>query len=162
MILIFKWLIVVFVVFLIQQLFTIKGINFNLSFLLVYLFAIHYCSHKTEQKKIVPSELLSILFFVTVGLVEDLFQGIIGAAIISKTITGILLIILVKQSLFHWTEPFKALVIFIFTIIDEAIYTSIMVYFFNFNIKYGLIFKVFLIQGLINIPFGLILSRRKL
>jgi len=96
-----------------------------------------------------------------VGLIEDLFQGVIGPGIISKTITGALLIIVVKQLFFHWTELFKALIIFIFTITDELIYSLIIIYFFNFDMEYISFFKVLLIKGLFNIPFGLILSWKK-
>ncbi|WP_353683418.1 hypothetical protein V4D30_05955 [Thermodesulfovibrio sp. 3907-1M] len=155
-----KWGIFIFFTFFIEQIFTIDSISFDFSFLLIYLFVIHYFFPEIEQKKIAPSETLPVLFFVTVGVVEDFFQGIIGPAIISKTITGVMLIILVRQLFFHWTEFFKALVIFIFTIMDEIIYSLIMVYFFNFSLSTQL-FKIFFIRGLINIPFGLILSWRK-
>ncbi|GAB5045636.1 hypothetical protein [Thermodesulfovibrio sp. TK110] len=155
-----KWGIFVFFTFFIEQTFTIDSISFNFSFLLIYLFVIHYFFPEIEQKKIAPSEILPVLFFVTVGVIEDMFQGIIGPAIISKTITGVILIILVRQLFFHWTEIFKALVIFIFTIMDEIIYSLIVVYFFNFNLNPQL-FKIFFIRGLINIPLGLILSWRK-
>ncbi len=155
-----KWGIFIFFTFFIEQTFTIDSISFNFSFLLIYLFVIHYFFPEIEQKKIAPSEILPVLFFVTVGVIEDMFQGIIGPAIISKTITGVILIILVRQLFFHWTEIFKALVIFIFTIMDEIIYSLIVVYFFNFNLNPQL-FKIFFIRGLINIPLGLILSWRK-
>jgi hypothetical protein len=155
-----KWFIFIFFTFFVEQVFTIGNINFNFSFLLIYLFVIHYFFPKVEQKKIAPSETLPVLFFVTVGAVEDLFQGIVGPAIISKTITGVLLIILVRQLFFHWTETFKALVIFIFTLIDEVIYSSIMIYFFNFSVNLQL-FKALFIKGLINVPIGLLLSWRK-
>jgi len=155
-----KWCILIFFTFFIEQIFTIESINFNFSFLLIYFFVINYFFPEVEQKKIAPSEILPVLFFLVVGLIEDLLQGIIGPAVISKTITGVLLIILVKQLFFHWTSEFKALVIFVFTIIDEVIYSSIMIYFFNFAVTMQL-FKTFFIQGLINIPIGLILSWRK-
>lgn len=156
-----KWSIFIFFTFFIEQIFTIDSINFNFSFLLIYLFVINYFFPKTEQKKIAPSEFLPVLFFITIGLIEDLLQGIIGPAIISKTITGFLLIILVRQLFFHWTETFKALVICIFTIIDELIYSMIMIYFFNFSVEYLQLTKNLFIKGLINVPIGLILSWRK-
>ncbi|MCS7214674.1 MAG: hypothetical protein RMI30_02840 [Thermodesulfovibrio sp.] len=147
--------------FLIEKTFTIEGLNFNFSFLLIYLFVIHYFFPKVEQKKIEPSELLPILFFIIVGLLEDLFQGILGPAVISKSITGYLLILLIKQLFFHWTELFKAIIICIFTIIDEIIYSLIMIYFFNISLDYFSLLKLSFIKGLSNIPFGLILSWRK-
>lgn len=158
---ILKWSIYIFLTFFIEQIFIIDGINFNFSFLLIYLFVIHYFFPDIEQKKIAPSEFLPILFFITIGLIEDLFQGIIGPAIISKTLTGYLLILLIKQLFFHWTELFKAIVICIFTVMDELIYSFIMIYFFNINIEYFMLLKVSFIKGLLNIPFGLILSWRK-
>ncbi|WP_028844951.1 hypothetical protein [Thermodesulfovibrio thiophilus] len=156
-----KLAIFIFVIFFVEQVFTLNNINFNFSFLLIYLFVIHYFFPEIEQKKIAPSETLPVFFFVLVGLIEDLFQGVIGPGIISKTITGSLLIIVVKQLFFHWTELFKALIIFIFTITDELIYSLIIIYFFNFDMEYISFFKVLLIKGLFNIPFGLILSWKK-
>uniref|UniRef100_A0A7C4EKQ7 Rod shape-determining protein MreD n=1 Tax=Thermodesulfovibrio aggregans TaxID=86166 RepID=A0A7C4EKQ7_9BACT len=161
MILIFKWVIFTFLIFFAEHILTFKGLNFNFSFLLIYIFVIKYFFPKTEQKKIAPSEALPVLFSSGIGLIEDLFQGIIGPAIISKTITGSLLIILVKQLFFHWTEIFKAFIILIFTVIDETIYSLIMVYFFNFNTEYIMLLKNFFIKGLINIPLALILTWRK-
>ncbi|GAQ94319.1 hypothetical protein TAGGR_1498 [Thermodesulfovibrio aggregans] len=155
-----KWSVLIFSAFFIEQIFTIGNISFNFSFLLIYLFVIDYFFPEVEQKKIAPSEVLPVLFFVMIGLIEDFFQGIIGPAVISKTITGVLLIVLVRQLFFHWTEIFKALVIFVFTIIDEIISSLIMIYFFDFSFNTQL-FKAVFLRGLINIPIGLILSRRK-
>lgn len=161
MISIFKWIIFIFFVFFAQHLLTINGLNFNFSFLLIYIFVIKYFFPKTEQKKIAPSEIVPVVFSASIGTIEDLIQGIIGPAIISKTITGSFLMILVKQLFFHWTEIFKACVILVFTIIDETIYSLIMVYFFNFNTPYSMLLKDFFIKGLTNIPLGLILTWRK-
>jgi len=70
-----------------------------------------------------------------VGLIEDLFQGVIGPGIISKTITGALLIIVVKQ-LFSLDRTFQGSYYFYFTITDELIYSLIIIYFFNFDMEY--------------------------
>ncbi|MEN2994205.1 MAG: hypothetical protein ABDH19_02510 [Thermodesulfovibrio sp.] len=156
-----KWVILTSFTFLLEQLITIDGITLNFSFLLIFLFVIHYFFPDIEQKKIAPSELLPILFFLMIGLVEDLFQGIIGPSIISKTITGYLLILLIKQLFFHWTELFKAVIICLFTMIDELIYSFIMIYFFNISVGYIMLLKTSLIKALVNIPFGLILSWKK-
>lgn len=158
---ILKWSVFIFLTFFIEQIFTIDGINFNFSFLLIYFFVIHNFFPDRKQKKIAPSEFLPILFFVIIGLIEDLFQGILGPAIISKTLTGYLLILLIKQIFFYWTELFKAIVICVFTVLDELIYSFIVIYFFNINVKYFMLLKVSFIKGLINIPLGLILSWKK-
>ncbi|WP_297210046.1 MULTISPECIES: hypothetical protein [Thermodesulfovibrio] len=157
----FKWAILTFSAFFLEQILTIDGLTFNFSFLLVFLFIIDYFFPKTEQKKVYPSEILPLCYFIVVGLIEDLFQGVIGPAIISKSFTGILLMILVRQLFFNWTEIFKAAVILTFTVIDEAFYSFIVVYFFNYNISYLPLIKGFIVKGLINIPAGLILSWRK-
>ncbi len=156
-----KWILLVFFVFLTEELVAIDGISLNLSFLLIYLFVINHFFYKSERKKIAPSEFLPVIFFATIGLLEDLFQGIIGPAIISKTLTGVILMILVKQLFFHWTEFFKALVICFFTILDEAIYSFIVIYFFNYYVDPFFLVKSFIIKGLVNIPLGLISSWRK-
>lgn len=161
MISIFKWVIFIFFVFFAEHLLIINGLNFNFSFLLIYIFVIKYFFPKREEKKIAPSEAVPVIFSASVGLIEDLIQGIIGPAIISKTITGSLLMIMVKQLFFHWTEIFKACVILVFTILDEMIYSLIMAYFLNFNTPYPMLLKNFFIKGLINIPWGLILTWRK-
>lgn len=161
MISIFKWAILIFLVFFAEHLLTINGLNFNFSFLLIYIFIIKFFFPQTEQKKIAPSEIVPVIFSAVIGLIEDLIQGVIGPAIISKTITGSLLMVLVKQLFFHWTEIFKACVILVFTILDETIYSLIIVYFFNFNTQYTMLLKDFFIKGLINIPPGLILTWRK-
>ncbi|GAB6182910.1 hypothetical protein [Thermodesulfovibrio hydrogeniphilus] len=156
-----KWVILIFLAFFAEQYFLIDGITLNFSFLLIYLFAIEHTFTETEQKKIASSELLPLLFFAMTGLIEDLFQGIIGPAIISKSISGMFLIVLTRQLFFHWTEIFKTLVIFSFTILDETIYSFIVIYFFSIEISSSLLLKKILISGLINIPFGLILSWKK-
>ncbi len=156
-----KWAILIFLAFFIEQYFLIDGITLNFSFLLIYLFAIEYTFTETEQKKIASSELLPLLFFAMTGLIEDLFQGIIGPAIISKSISGMFLIVLTRQLFFHWTEIFKTLVIFSFTILDETIYSFIVICFFSIEISSSLLLKKILISGLINIPFGLILSWKR-
>lgn len=158
---VFKWALLTFFVFLFEQFFIIDGTSFNFSFLLIFFFVIYYFFPKEEQKKIAPSELIPVFYFAAIGLIEDLFQGIIGPAIISKVFTGVLLIIIVKQLFFHWTDFFKALIIFTFTIIDETIYSFFMIYFFNYNVHYYVLIKNFLIKGLVNIPIGLIFSWRK-
>ncbi len=156
-----KWAIFIFIVFLTEQYFLIDGNTLNFSFLLIYLFAIEYTFTETEQKKITSSELFPLIFFAIIGLIEDLFQGIIGPAIISKSITGMFLIVLARQIFFNWTEIFKTLVIFSFTILDETIYSSIIIYSFSIEIFPSLLLKKILISGLINIPFGLILSWKR-
>jgi hypothetical protein len=158
---ILKWLILIFITFLAEHFITIDGIHLNFSFILVYLFVIDYMFPEEEQKKVYPSEVLPILFFSAIGFIEDLFQGIIGPAIISKTISGIGLMILAKQIFFNWTEIFKSLVIFCFTIIDEGLHTFIISYFLNIDTTPLKIFKTSVLQGLMNIPAALLLSWRK-
>jgi hypothetical protein len=102
-----------------------------------------------------------MLFFVLIGLFDDLTQGIIGPAIISKTIAGISLVILTKQLFFHWTEQFKGLIVFLLTLLDETIYSIVIIYFFNLQFDNLLLIKTTLIRALFNIPIGLIISWRK-
>lgn len=156
-----QWATLIFITFFLEQLIVLDSIHLNFSFILIYLFVIDYIFPKEEQKKIYPSEFVPILFFSFIGVLEDMFQGIIGPAIISKTITGIGLLILVRQTFFNWTEIFKSIVIFCFTIIDEGLYTFVMFYFSNIDITILKFFKTSIVQALLNIPAGLILSWRK-
>lgn len=157
----FKWSLLILFAFFAEKFITISWITLNFSFLLIYLFVIEYFFPKSEQKKLYSSDLFPVIFFIFIGIVEDFFQGIIGPAIVSKTLTGLLLTILARQLFFHWTELFKASLIFLFTILDEAIYSFIVIYFFNFKIAYLYFLASLILKGLVNVPIGLILSWRK-
>jgi|YNPBryulayer2012_1023412.scaffolds.fasta_scaffold00717_9 hypothetical protein len=157
----FKWTIIVLITFFFQELITIYTIRLNFSILLIYKFVIEHFFPKEELRNITPSEVLPMLFFVLIGLFDDLTQGIIGPAIISKTIAGISLVILTKQLFFHWTEQFKGLIVFLLTLLDETIYSIVIIYFFNLQFDNLLLIKTTLIRALFNIPIGLIISWRK-
>lgn len=156
---ILKWSILIFLSFLGEQ-FSIDGFSFNFSFLIVYLFVINYLFPSKKHKKIAPIEIM-IVFFIIVGLIQDLIHGIVGPSVISKTITGFLLLNLAKQIFFQWTDIFKAFIIYIFTVMDDGIYSLIMLYFFDINIELTYLVKSLAIKGLVNIPIGLILTWRK-
>jgi len=156
-----KWSIFILITFFLQELITISTIRLNFSILLIYKFIVEHFFPKEEQRNITPSEVLPLLFFVLIGFFDDLTQGIIGPSIISKTIAGTSLIILAKQLFFHWTEQFKGLIIFLLTLIDEVIYSVVIIYFFNFQFDNLLLTKTILIRALFNIPIGLVISWRK-
>lgn len=156
-----RWLLLISITYLASQIFISFGLNLNLSFLLVYFFIIENFFIE-DKKNIEISELKMVLFFTLIGFLDDLIQGYLGPSIISKNLTGIFLLLLVKQSFFSWTEPFKGLIIFLFTLIDEAISNIIFLQFFTLTIDHFLLLEDSLVRALFNVPIGLILSWRKL
>lgn len=155
---ILKWFLLILTTYLSQHFLLIIGINTNLSFLLIYFFIIEYYFPKDKQRNIAPSSIYPLMFFLLIGFMDDLLQGIWGPAIISKSISGFLLINLTNQLFFNWTEQFKGTVIFIFTLLDEIIYSGIIIYFFNISIEPLILFKQIIIRALFNIPLGLFIS----
>lgn len=156
-----KWSILILFTYLIQNFFILCGLKNNLSFLLAYLFVIKYYFPRENKRNIAPSEVYPLLFFILIGLIDDLIQGILGPAIISKTISGYILINLTNQLFFNWTEHFKAALIFIFTLLDELLYSGIVIYFFNFQAEPLIILKNTITISLFNIPIGLLISWRQ-
>lgn len=156
---ILKWFLLILATYLSQNFLTLIGLNTNLSFLLIYFFIIEYYFPKDKQRNIATSDIYPLIFFILIGFVDDLVQGVWGPAIISKSISGFLLINLTNQLFFNWTEYFKGAVIFMFTLLDEIIYCGIIIYFFNFSIEPLILFKDIIIRALFNIPLGLLISR---
>ncbi len=99
-----------------------------------------------------------MLFFAFIGFIEDLGQEITGPAIISKSLTGFILVKLTHQFFFTWSPHFKGMIIFIFTLLDEVIYMLIVISFFNINFEPFVLSKEIFIKALINIPIGLFIS----
>lgn len=155
-----RWLLSITITYLVSQIFISFGLNLNLSFLLIYFFLIENF-FVAEKKNINLSEIKMILFFTLIGIIDDLIQGCLGPSIISKNIAGITLLLLVKQSFFSWTEPFKGLVILLFTLFDDTISNVIFIQFFSLNIDHFSLIKDSLVRALFNVPLGLILSWRK-
>lgn len=155
-----RWLLLISITYLASQILISLGLNLNLSFLLIYFFVIENFFIE-EKRNIYLSELQMILFFTLIGFIDDLIQGYLGPSIVSKNITGVFLLLLVKQSFFSWTEPFKGLVIFLFTLLDDTISNLIFMQFFSLNIDHLLLLRESLVRALFNVPVGLILSWRK-
>lgn len=155
-----RWFILISLTMLASQILISFGLNLNLFFLLIYFFVIENFFIE-ERRNIYLSELQMILFFSLMGLIDDLIQGYLGPSLISKNISGLLLLILVKQSFFSWTEPFKGIVIFLFTLLDDTISNILFMQFFPLNIDHHLLLKESLVRALFNVPVGLVLSWRK-
>lgn len=149
------------ILLLIEKILISKGVSCNFSFLFIFVFTINYFFPQKQHKRINSSEIIPVGVFLFFGFIEDLFQGIIGPFIISKTITGTCLMILVHQLFFNWNEFLKSLVILSFTILDNLIYTFVVSFFSNINFNYILTVKSFLAEALLNIPIGLILTKGK-
>lgn len=153
-----KWLLLILSTYLSQNFLILIGINTNLSFLLIYFFIIEYYFPKDKQRNISPSEIYPLMFFILIGFIDDLIQGILGPSIISKSIAGFILINLTNQLFFNWTEQFKGTIIFFFTLLDEIIYSGIIIYFLNFTIEPLILFKDITMRALFNVPLGLFIS----
>lgn len=153
-----KWFLLILSTYLSQHFLIIIGINTNLSFLLIYFFIIEYYFPKDKQRNISPTTIYPLTFVILIGFIDDLMQGIWGPSIISKSVAGFILINLTSQLFFNWTEQFKGTIIFLFTLLDEIIYSGIIIYFFNFNIEPLILFKDMTIRALFNVPIGLFIS----
>lgn len=156
-----KWVLIISLTFFIQQILAGFGMRTDLSFLLVYFFTIKFYFPKEKQRKISQPAVLPLLFSVLIGLLEDLTQGSWGPSIISKSISGFILIKLSNQLFFDWTEEFKGIIIFLFTLLDEVIYSGIIIYFFDFQTIPQMLTRELTISALINVPIGLLLSWRR-
>jgi hypothetical protein len=157
--LLLKWFSFIILALVCQNLFlSFTGIKTNLFFLLMYLFIITYYFPKEQKRNRAPNEFYPLLFCVIIGLIEDLEQGIIGPSIISKSVTGFLLIKLAVRVFFNWNEQFKGAIIFIFTLIDEIIYMTILIYFFNLSVESLVLITEVLIRALLNVPLGLFIT----
>ncbi len=154
-----KWISLTALTLLIQSLILIfTGIKTNLFFLLIFLFIVDYYFPKEQKKNISPHEVYPLIFFAFIGFIEDLGQEIIGPSIISKSITGYLLIKITNQFFFTWSPPFKGIIIFIFTLLDEFISMVIVMSFFNLDFEHFVLLKEIFIRALINVPLGLFIS----
>lgn len=156
-----KTFIGIILLLLIEKLLISQGFNCNFSFLLIFIFVINYYFPQRGHRKVNPSEVLPLGFFVLVGILEDLFQGIIGPFIISKTLTGLCLIALIQQIFFYWSIFFKSFIIFLLTALDSIIYAFVISNFLHLKFTHFLQIKSFLEESLLNILIGLILTKGK-
>lgn len=152
-----KWSFLTLFTFFLTEASTSFGLTMNLSFLLIYFF-IHQELFSGDRKKLSFPELKILAFLTIIGLIEDLRQGYIGPAVISKNIVGVSLVLLLRQSLFHWNETFKGIMLFLFTLLDETIYNTVFLLFIHTSYDHINLMRDSIIRSLLNVPLGMMLS----
>lgn len=161
---ILKWLFLIFLTFLIQTQINPYGRPLNISVVLVYFFILRT---NIQQARIygfsIIPEAKGLLFGAFVGLLEDILSGsIIGPALFSKGLIGIIITIVFSDVIFKWTYLSGIIVLIIMTIMDGLLVSGIRTLFENLHInKEGFAINI-IFQTIINIPFGIIIRPKNL
>ncbi len=161
---ILKWFFLIFLTFLIQTQINPFGRPLNISVVLVYFFILrtNIQQARTRVFSIVP-EAKGVLFGACVGFLEDVISGsIIGPALFSKGLIGIITTIIFSDVIFKWTYLSGIIVLIIMTVMDGILVFWIRTLFENLYInKEGFAINI-IFQAIINIPFGIIIRPKNL
>lgn len=153
-----KWILFIFMAFLLQTLFGNFGIPSNVPLALIYVFALKGISPESKAYAFSSrAEIRSALFGACVGLIDDILSGsIIGPGFLSKGIICFSVTVIFSDVVFRWTPFWGAVTLMIFTILDSVFITILRMIFTDININAGNLTVNILMQSLINLPFGII------
>jgi hypothetical protein len=155
-----KWAVLAALVFLLQtQSVYIRELS-NLTVLLVYCFGLkthHYSNVRNFGINKIGFD--SVVFGVTIGLIEDGMSGsIIGPGVVSKGLMGLVTPAVFTDLIFEWTPLWGAIVVIVFTFMDGVVMTGSRILFTGIHVTAASFFQILVVQSFINMPFGALLK----
>jgi hypothetical protein len=133
----------------------------NLTLALVYAFGIKTASHQSAASGSddVTPEIRSALFGAGIGLIEDAMVGsLIGPNILSKGIAGFMSSIVYRDIFFQWASVLGGVVLPVLTLLDGLVVIAARQLFSSTTIGGPAVIELVIIQAVMNIPIGLVLS----
>ncbi|MFA5353514.1 MAG: hypothetical protein WC291_04750 [Thermodesulfovibrionales bacterium] len=161
-----RWIALTFLTFAIQTQLPLAR-SLDLSIVLVYFFCLRTITRQSagwtaEGQFSGMAEFRGMAFGALIGFLEDSLSGhLIGPAVLSKGMSGLLISILFSDVLFRWTPLFGCIILFAITLMDGLIVMAIRLPLDSMSIDVAGAVQAILIRAVVNSPLGIIMRPRE-